>query len=552
MTMKKFICFYFIILLLPVSFSAQSTKKLLERADTALAHKNYYEAAQYLREVIKRDSTLPEYIFQYAEALRQNYQLTEAAYWYTKLNSLNGTKKFPELPFRIASTYKNMGRYTDAKKYYLEFEKRNKKIKTNKITKMLAKAKQEILACDLSIKLVNNPLQISVERLDSTINSDLSEYAPFDADSLFYFSSIKSEGISKIYEAKKQENVFFDSKLTDTLMNENNKNNTGFCLNEDGILRLISRCKPLDNGNYRCEIFASSRVNGIWLSWEKLPEHINLPGSNTSHPTIGKFNNEMYLFFSSDRKGGFGGQDIWYCKLNKDGSYGIPINAGPKINSIEDEITPYFDHEIQELFFSSTWHKGLGGFDVFSSAIKENEFLEVKNVGYPINSSYNDVYFTIAKKKDKAYLSSNRVNAYSSFEAGCCNDIFRFNLPKKQDSLIIEEQEEINHENALIETEVNEVDSLELSLKKLKTLLPLTLYFHNDEPNPKTTLTQTTINYKDTYLKYKNLENKYKNEFSKNLKGEEQEKIIDYFPSILEIVIQMMQALTFMKKKLVN
>ena len=131
------------------------------------------------------------------------------------------------------------------------------------------------------------------------------------------------------------------------------------------------------------------------------------------------------MFFASDRSAGEGAMDIWYAVMNGDNTFDTPINAGKNINSKEDEITPWYVKENQTLYFSSTWHKGLGNFDIFKSEYKDERFSVNENVGYPINSSYNDIYYSINSKKDKAYLSSNRIGFFIIFFSGN-NFCFRF------------------------------------------------------------------------------------------------------------------------------
>src|SRR5581483_549780 len=112
------------------------------------------------------------------------------------------------------------------------------------------------------------------------------------------------------------------------------------------------------------------------------------------------------------RAGGKGGLDIWYAVRKDDGTFEQPVNCGDKVNTPDDDITPYFVDERNMLFFSSTYHKGMGGFDIFKSEYKNGTFGEPQNAGYPINSSYNDIYYSVNKARDRAYVSSNRVGSF--------------------------------------------------------------------------------------------------------------------------------------------
>jgi hypothetical protein len=187
--------------------------------------------------------------------------------------------------------------------------------------------------------------------------------------------------------------------------------------------------------------------------------------------------------------------DIYYSVI-KNGQYENPVNAGKNINTIEDDITPFYVNEINTLYFSSTWHKGLGNFDIFKSEYKNKLFAEVQNVGYPINSSYNDIYYSINSKKDKAFISSNRLGSYFEDKPSCCNDIYSFTIPS-------------------LALPVKPIDTTEQIVNQMKVLCPLTLYFHNDEPEPKTKVIVTKKNYKKTYDDYIVLKTKYITEYTR-------------------------------------
>jgi outer membrane protein OmpA-like peptidoglycan-associated protein len=240
-----------------------------------------------------------------------------------------------------------------------------------------------------------------------------------------------------------------------------------------------------------------------------------MKGYNNTQPAVGFLGEDEVLFFSSNRPGGEGKMDIWYSKINKDGSYGKATNAGKKVNSIEDEITPFYCTPCNELFFSSTWHKGLGGFDIFKSEYKEEKFEDPKNLGLPINSNHNDIYFSINSQKTQAFISSNRLGSYFEEKESCCNDIYMFKIPK-------------------IEEPPVKIDSTQIFITQMKVLVPLTLYFHNDEPDKKTLATSTKKNYKKTYEDYTAMREQYKKEYSKGAKEKDYERAINDIDALFD------------------
>jgi hypothetical protein len=519
--MRTFNILFFLIFLSGLVI-AQPTKKLIEQADLAMKDKNYYFAEQLYSQILQRDSSKLEFMYKHAEASRLNLDIVVADYWYKKVYQLDKEGKFPETGYRLASILKSEGKYDEAKAMFLEFENNNKKSKDSEIKNLVARSKNEQEACDFAKKLISQPLEYNVEHLDTMINSKLSEYAPIELDTTLYFSSLRFSNdkdkennlnFNKLYLSHQSNKAFTRAEELDTLFNEKGVHNANTCFNESFTKIYISRCKQINASNFQCEILESNFNNNKWSKLKVLPNQVNQQGSNNTQPNIGVINGEEYLFFSSNRKGGMGGQDIWYCKINKDGTYGEAVNAGKKVNTVDDEITPFYVEELEQLFFSSTYHKGMGGFDIFKSNFKNNEFQESENAGYPINSPLNDIYFSINSKKNIAYLSSNRIGSYFEVKQSCCNDIFRFTMPKlvKKDEIVEKKPRE---------------DSASSALNSMKKLLPLTLYFHNDEPNPKSTSTKTDKNYQTTYKEYKGVEKDYYNEYPKNLTGADKENAL--------------------------
>lgn len=514
---KSFLCLLLVLLshisLLTSSLQAQKLKQLLADGDKAFAGNDYFSASIYYNQAINQDSSDMAIQYKYAEASRLNYDYDIADHWYSKVFKKDSQGKlYPECSFWLAMIKKNKGKYKDAKKMFDKYAKKNKKKKDSYYVK---KAIQEVAACDYAQLLMASPdRSVSIIHLDSSVNSKVSEYAPIQVDSLLYFSSLRDKkdrdkknnvSYNKIYTAKQDSLKWQKAGELDSLFNRNGIHNANTAFNNDFTKVYITRCEQKDAQSFNCQIYTSDFKEGHWEPLQLLPEQINQKGSNNTQPAIGFLGDQEVLFFASNRPGGEGQMDIWYSKIAKDGTYSKAINAGKKVNTIEDDITPFYCKPCQELFFSSTWHKGLGAFDIFKSEYKNNEFGEPRNLGSPINTSYNDIYFSINSKKTAAFLSSNRIGSYFEEKESCCNDIYTFKIPRIDEPPI-------------------KVDSTKIFVTQMKLLVPLTLYFHNDEPDKKTLAVTTPKNYKKTYEDYSAMREQYKKEYSKGAVGENLER----------------------------
>jgi hypothetical protein len=518
---KKLTYFLFCLLVvLSTLVSAQSKnvkKDLYAKGVQSFGEKDYFSAAQYFNQLILLDSAQLIYLYKYAEASRLNYDFDIAYHWYDKVMKEDNAKMYPETPLWMGTILKGQGKYKEAKKYFEKYAKKNKSVKDKYKQQLVTKATREAEACDLSLLLLANPLNVNIEHLDSNVNSRVSEYAPFELDTVLFFSSLRNSNSSKrdknnvtfnkLYTSKKLNDHWQKAKALDSLFNASNIHNANTSFNDDFTKIFVSRCNALTTVDYNCQIYYSQYIDGKWTILRPLPPPINIYQSNNTQPNVSKLNGKDVLFFSSTRKGGQGGFDIWYSTFDNDLNFSTPVNAGKKINSAEDEITPWFVKENNTLHFSSTWHKGMGGFDIFKSEFKNGEFAEPENEGYPINSSYNDIYYSVNAKKNKAYISSNRIGSYFEEKQSCCNDIYCFDIKP----LVVDSP-----------PPPIKVDTVKVIMDQLKILCPLTLYFHNDEPDKKTLATTTTKNYKKTYEDYIALKPKYFQEYTSGLDSTEQ------------------------------
>ena len=358
---------------------------------------------------------------------------------------------------------------------------------------------------------------ILLKELPREINSRFSEYnGLLSADSTFFFSSLREESegdyedifdaywSSKIYTSKLTIGGFSKPLPLPKSINNPKYYNCNFTFSKKLHRIYFTRCNKIGKNQQHCQLWESRNIHGRWLEAEKLPRHINFPRCNCTQPFLVEGKGSDILYFVSDRPKGYGGYDIWYS-VYKNGKYSEPMNAGSLINSAGNEVTPFYDSDTKRLYFSSDTHLGIGGYDIFYSTGERSQWTPPQNLGVPYNSPYNDFYFTLNSDKTGGYISSNRPTKHRTPADTCCNDLFAFTV--------------LGYDTPVLDTAKIEKDTLTVT-QKIMSVLPITLYFDNDEPNPKSSDTTTKINYRNTLANYIAMKELYQTEYAKGLKGE--------------------------------
>ncbi len=513
-------CFLLLLgLLFVTNMFTQSQKQLIQYADENFEKGDYYGASLYYEKALKIDSVNIHLLYKYATSLRKYNNYTQAEYYFEKVVGKDDAGKiYPECIFWLGTMQKYNGKYKEAIKSYKRAQSIYGKDKKNYY---YLKSKQEVISCNFAIRIKDQQEEgIKIRNVGSQVNTSQSEFGAFIHNDKMYFTSLRTDKLSdnlevleenkykvSIYEAK-YDSIWKTVNKIDTLINSTLSHSANGTFNKDGTIFIFTKCDSLNN----CSLYSANLVKNKWSGVKILPEKINENGSITSHPSISFINGKEYLFFSSNRNGGKGDMDIWFVEILDGGTFSNPINAGKKINTPDPDITPFYHAESKTLYFSSSWHSGFGGFDIFKSVGELGNFSEPENLKKPINSQWNDFYYSIDTNSNNAYISSNRLGVFYEKGPTCCNDIW-----------------EIKFKNAEIEVPKNEI----VSLDDLNKYLPVTLYFHNDRPGPKSLDTAVTDNYLKTYKHYKELQPTYRDEYSKGLEDQEKQDAIsdidDYF-----------------------
>ncbi|MCK5209627.1 MAG: PD40 domain-containing protein [Cyclobacteriaceae bacterium] len=309
---------------------------------------------------------------------------------------------------------------------------------------------RRIYECRNGIEFVNAPRDYTIENAGPAINSEWDDFAPVvTADEAFMaFTTRRQDGNTNMDvfdDMLYYEDVFYSARSGDKWTPAQNigppiniiYHSSNLAISADGSQLYLYKSQ---NGG---DIFLSEKnSSGTWSEPEPLNENINSTFSENS-VSISPDGNTLY--FSSDRPvtADKTDLDIYYSKKDRKGKWGVAKNIGPVINTEFDEDGPFIDYDGKTLYFSSKGHKGMGGYDIYKSVYNEgsDEWSEPVNLGYPMNSPDNDVYFVSTRDGKTGYYASARADGLGF------TDIYHIRLadldapPKKVEAKKIEPPE---------------------------------------------------------------------------------------------------------------
>jgi tetratricopeptide (TPR) repeat protein len=256
----------------------------------------------------------------------------------------------------------------------------------------------QIESCNNAKKLMSIPVFVKETNLGDMINERFSEFNPvISKDENIVFFSKALQFYDAVFYSKKVNGVWSGPiNMTPELGVDEDYYPSS--VSDDGTELYLYR-----TDNYDGNIYVSKLVNGTWSVVTKLNENINTKYWE-SHASISHDGKKLY--FTSNRKGGYGGLDIYVSERDSTGDWGPASNIGPVINTPYNEDTPFLGKDDKTLFFSSRGHYNMGGYDIFYSTFLENgEWSVPLNVGYPLNTTDDDLFFNPINDGYEAYFS---------------------------------------------------------------------------------------------------------------------------------------------------
>lgn len=278
-------------------------------------------------------------------------------------------------------------------------------------------------------ELIATPINVKIQNMGDSINSPYPDYSPVlsaDESTLIYTSRRNtSTGGDKTQEGQYFEDIVVSYKDANGIWSSpkgigqfinTNGHEASINLTPDGQTLIVYRD---DGGNGN--VYYSTWDGREWSSLQSFGSDINTKYWE-SHACLSADNNTLY--FVSDRPGGYGGRDIYRCVKLPNGAWSKALNVGPTINTKYDEDGPFIHPDGVTLIFASVGHKSMGGFDIFASFIDDDKkFSEPQNLGFPINTPDDDVFFVTSPDGKRGYFSSAKDGGYGE------KDIYTMFIP---------------------------------------------------------------------------------------------------------------------------
>lgn len=401
----------------------KKNKSALKQAKEHLQYEEFHDAIPHIQELLESDENSAYYNFWMGKSLYVTYQRNKALPYFEKVEKINPqvdedfhyyyglTLHYNLLFDRAITEYKlDLERYepgTDAYKYV------NNRISQCEKAREIVKRKEGE--------------QVKINNMGQKINTPYAEHSPVISadDSMLIFTARRPESLGA-----EPEQHFYDEDLYVSYKNGDEWSkavNIGTPVNSkghDATISLTADAKTL-------YIYRHKKAGGLYKTefdeefkkWDE-PKAVERPlNSKYYEASICESAEKDLIFFTSDRPGGYGGRDIYLVKKDENDKWGEPINLGAPINTPFDEDAPYFHPDGKTLYYSSNGPQSMGGFDIFVTELAEGTWLEPLNMGYPVNTPDDDIYFVLSANGKSGYYSSGKEGGFGE------KDIYNIEFP---------------------------------------------------------------------------------------------------------------------------
>lgn len=501
--------FLFCLALLPFVGSGQSVVQWTIWGDAAFERGEFYGASRFYGGALETDPGRMSLQWKQAEALRLSNQYDKAAALYDRVYHKDQGRTHADGLRWLGEMQLCSGQYEEAERTWKKALQKEK----DKGSFTALRAANALEGCRLATAFKTRTDSLTIEHLPQPVNTYDSEFgARIGPDSALYFTSLRGKlnadeevqdtatYYTALFKVKEAGSAWTEPSI-DPQTSSQQVDIANVAWSSSGEWMLFSKC----NG-----------VEGCHIQIQRSSDNSNatpLPGlvvdHTTTQPMVVQVEGKEWLYFVSDTPGGEGEMDIWIAQF-KDGVAVDPKPLGKPVNTIGNERSPWYDRHSNTLYFSSDFLPGIGGFDVFTAQQNtDGSYAEPVNGGKPINSPANDLYASYDPKRNEGWLTSNRIGSFAAKGETCCNDLYRFRL---NEPLIVEVPPLIVKVDSIPPIVSTPIETPQRTLAQLQADFPLVLYFHNDEPEPRSWKVKTDKTYNTTYDQYAALRPLYEKE----------------------------------------
>ncbi len=366
----------------------------INRANKELELHNFELASKSFEEIISNEPGDVNILSQLASSEFHLNKMESAIQNYEQALSI-GTLK-PDHVLKYAKALQAMQQYDKAKKWFLNYAEANP-----------TEGLQYAESCDFAQQMTS--LNTMYDVRSEYINTPSAEFGPTFFKDYVVFASSREGGNNKLYISSRDNNKYLTKPAALRSSMKNASNEGPLSYSEDGKMVVYTKnnftesTRQIPSAGISMSIyFATANEKGDWTGDQ--PFKYNDSGYSSGYPFLADNGNTLY--FASDRPDGFGGFDL-YVSYRIGNDWSVPENLGNAVNTSGNEICPFI--EKSTLYFSSDFHKGLGGYDIFKGEKAGTEgWTKVFHLGNELNSSYDDYSFIINSDKNIGYFCSNR------------------------------------------------------------------------------------------------------------------------------------------------
>ncbi len=295
----------------------------------------------------------------------------------------------------------------------------------------IAEADAALKNCYNAMAFMSVPRDFKVHHFNSIINSSYTEYNPVVSadESVMAFTALRpntgktrtgDKFIEEVYISYNNAGSWSEPKVV-PIAHDYNVGTAG--ISADGQKMIIFMGGAQDPGG----LYQITKAGTDWSKPSLLTPNINTPKYLESTASITP--DGKVIYFASDRINGFGGLDIYKTELQPNGTWSAPVNLGPEVNSKDNEDAPFIHPDQKTLFFTSDGHNSMGGRDIFMTKLVGNKWSTPENMGYPVNTTANDNYFTLIADGTRGYFSSDRKGGMGG------QDIYYLDMPAESGNI---------------------------------------------------------------------------------------------------------------------